>query len=233
MAYKYTISRAYIQRVANELEEQGIKVHKGLHNLDVESIRYNFSNLVRLAREDWLETTKEPKLPDKQYEILRRAFAEELVKASNLKPYSQQDWFNLLDKIAESYDKANIELSINNVIDSDIYFDIVNSIASKTASDLGNLGKFHDIKYTYVTEGKGNGKLNEDKFKSLLSDDDLFALGKLSETYLNSSGFLSDPLYIEIKERAVNAGRKLSKVEQSNINVVDKKPVGPVFTFDF
>ena len=65
----------------------------------------------------------------------------------------------------------------------------------------------------------------------LLSDDDLFALSKLSETYSNTSGFTSDPLYQEIKERAVNKG--LDLVSNLTINTVQSAPSGPTFNFDF
>lgn len=249
MAYKYTIAKTYILDTAKRLSDEGVKVHKGLRNLDVNELKYQFSNLISLAKEDWreqlvkdgkdVETDKngEVVLPDEQYELLRKSFAEELVKAENLKPNSFDDWLNIFDKVSDTYDahlaKIKHEQEIKkysvNIKNSDIYFDIVNSIASKSSRILNDQSRFKQIKYSYVSEGTGD--LDESKFRDLLGDDDLFALSKLSETYSNTSGFTSDPLYQEIKERAVIKG--LNLIGNLTINTVQSAPSGPTFNFDF
>lgn len=237
MAYKYTISRTYLLDTAKRLSSQGVKVHKGLRNLDVRELKNQFSNLVSLAKEDWREQTGEDRLPNEQYDLLRKSFSEEVVKAENVKPNSLADWINILSKAAESYDtyssniknEQNVQKSVVNIKNSDIYFDIVNSIASKSARLQNDQSRFKQIKYSYVSEGTGD--LDESKFRDLLDYDDLFALSKLSETYSDRSGFTSDTLYQEIKERAVNKG--LDLVGNLTINTVQSAPSGPTFNFDF
>lgn len=237
MAYKYTISRTYLLDTAKRLSSQGVKVHKGLRNLDVRELKNQFSNLVSLAKEDWREQTGEDRLPNEQYDLLRKSFSEEVVKAENVKPNSLADWVNILVKAAESYDTSssnikneqNVQKSVVNIKNSDIYFDIINSISSKAARLQNDQSRFKQIKYSYVSEGTGD--LDESKFRDLLDDDDLFALSKLSETYSDKSGFTSDQLYQEIKERAVNKG--LDLVGNLTINTVQSAPSGPTFNFDF
>lgn len=237
MAYKYTISRTYLLDTAKRLSSQGVKVHKGLRNLDVRELKNQFSNLVSLAKEDWREQTGEDRLPNEQYDLLRKSFSEEVVKAENVKPNSIADWVNILVKAAESYDTSssnikneqNVQKSVVNIKNSDIYFDIINSISSKAARLQNDQSRFKQIKYSYVSEGTGD--LDESKFRELVDDDDLFALSKLSETYDDRSGFTSDPLYQEIKERAVNKG--LDLVGNLTINTVQSAPSGPTFNFDF
>lgn len=231
MAIKYTISRSYILEKAKELSNNGIKVHRGLRNLDVRELKNQFSNFVSLAREDWREQTGEDRLPNEQYNMLRESFARQIVLASNLKPYSQADWNNILIKAAEDYDTKseaiNFEENIVNVENSDIYFDIINSIASKGSN--ANAKRFKAIKYSYAEEGTGD--LKRDEFRELLSDDDIFALSRLSETYKDNKGFTADPLYWEIKDRAVSAG--LSKLGSMNIGSVNQEPISASFNFDF
>lgn len=237
MAYKYTISRTYLLDTAKKLSSKGVKVHKGLRNLDVRELKNQFSNLVSLAKEDWREQTGEDRLPNEQYDLLRKSFSEEVVKAENVKPNSISDWVNILVKAAESYDTSssnikneqNVQKSVVNIKNSDIYFDIINSISSKAARLQNDQSRFKQIKYSYVSEGTGD--LDESKFRELVDDDDLFALSKLSETYGDRSGFTSDPLYQEIKERAVNKG--LDLVGNLTINTVQSVPIGPTFNFDF
>lgn len=237
MAYKYTISRTYLLDTAKRLSSQGVKVHKGLRNLDVRELKNQFSSLVSLAKEDWREQTGEDRLPNEQYDLLRKSFSEEVVKAENVKPNSLADWSNILVKAAESYDTSsynikneqNVQKSVVNIKNSDIYFDIINSISSKAARLQNDQSRFKQIKYSYVSEGTGD--LDESKFRDLVDDDDLFALSKLSETYSDRSGFTSDPLYQEIKERAVNKG--LDLVGNLTINTVQSAPSGPTFNFDF
>ena len=237
MAYKYTISKTYILDTAKRLSSQGVKVHKGLRNLDVHELKNQFSNLVSLAKDDWREQTGEDRLPNEQYDLLRKSFSEEVVKAENVKPNSIADWLNILVKAADSYDTSsdnikneqNVQKSVVNIKNSDIYFDIINSISSKAARLQNDQSRFKQIKYSYVSEGTGD--LDESKFRDLVDDDDLFALSKLSETYSDSSGFTSDPLYQEIKERAVNKG--LDLVGSLTINTVPSAPSGPTFNFDF
>lgn len=231
MAYEYTITKKFIIETAKELSSQGIKVHKGLRNLDKDVIKDQFNFFVSLAREDWKEQTKEENLPDEQYNLLKRSFAEQLVVATNVKPNSQKDWFDILDKAGEDYDKKLYELRLekskNNIIDSNIYFDIINSIASKGSNT--NAKRFKAIKYSYAEEGPGD--LKHEEFSELLSDDDVFALSRLSETYRGNKGFTADPLYWEIKDRAVSAG--LSKLGSMNIGSVSQEPISASFNFDF
>ena len=237
MAYKYTLSRTYLLDTAKRLSSQGVKVHKGLRNLDVHELKNQFSNLVSLAKEDWREQTGEDRLPNEQYDLLRKSFSEEVVKAENVKPNSLADWVNILVKAAESYDTSssnikneqNVQKSVVNIKNSDIYFDIINSISSKAARLQNDQSRFKQIKYSYVSEGTGD--LDESKFRDLVDDDDLFSLSKLSETYNGTSGFTSDPLYQEIKQRAVNNG--LNLVGSLTINTVQSVPSGPTFNFDF
>lgn len=231
MAYKYTISRKFIIETAKELSSNGVKVHKGLHILNVSELRDQFSSFVNIAREYWYEKTGDSKLPVEQYNLLRKSFADQLVMASNLKPNSQNDWNNILIKAAEDYDtKSNeieFEKNITNIENSDIYFDIINSIASKASNS--NAKRFKAIKYTYADEGTGD--LNREEFNELLSDDDMFALSRLSETYKGNKGFTADPLYWEIKDRAVAAG--LNKLGSMNIGSVNQEPISASFNFDF
>ena len=237
MAYKYTISRTYLLDTAKRLSSQGVKVHKGLRNLDVHELKNQFSNLVSLAKEDWREQTGEDRLPNEQYDLLRKSFSEEVVKAENVKPNSLADWVNILVKAAESYDTSssnikneqNVQKSVINIKNSDIYFDIINSISSKAARLQNDQSRFKQIKYDFVEEGTGD--LDENRFRDLLSDDDLFALSRLSEAYKFSNGFTLDPLYQEIKQRAVNRG--LNLVGNLTINTVQSAPSGPTFDFDF
>lgn len=237
MAYKYTISKTYLLDTAKRLSSQGVKVHKGLRNLDVRELKNQFSNLVNLAKEDWRDQTGEDRLPNEQYDLLRKSFSEEVVKAENVKPNSLADWINILSKAAESYDtyssniknEQNVQKSVVNIKNSDIYFDIINSISAKAAILQNDQSRFKQIKYSYVSEGTGD--LDESKFRDLVDDDDLFALSKLSETYSNTSGFTSDPLYQEIKERAIIRG--LNLIGNLTINTVQSAPSGPTFNFDF
>ena len=237
MAYKYTIPRNYILNTAKRLSSQGIKVHKGLRNINVRELKYQFSYLVNLAKEDWKNETGEDILPDRQYELLRKSFAEEIVKAENLKPRSTEDWTNIFLKTAKYYDAntsyiTNVQIiqkSVINIENSNIYFDIINSIASKAARLQNDQSRFKQIKYDFVEEGTGD--LDETRFRDLLSDGDLFALSKLSKVYKFSNGFTLDPLYQEIKQRAVNKG--LNLVGNLTINTVQSAPSGPTFDFDF
>ena len=237
MAYKYTISRNYILNTAKRLSSQGIKVHKGLRNINVRELKYQFSYLVGLAKEDWREQTGEDRLPNEQYDLLRKSFAEEIDKAENLKPRSTEDWTNIFLKTAKYYDANTsyitneqiIQKSVVNIENSNIYFDIVNSIASKAARLQNDQSRFKQIKYDFIEEGTGD--LDETRFRDLLSDDDLFALSRLSEAYKFSNGFTLDPLYQEIKQRAVNKG--LNLVGSLTINTVKSVPNGPTFNFDF
>lgn len=235
MAYKYTITKKFIIETAKELSSQGVKVHKGLRNLDVNAIKNQFSYMVSLVRDDLEEKTKSDKLSDEQYKILQSSFAEQLVSASNLKPNSWDDWRVILEKSLDEYEQklAIIEhekllkQSINNIENSDIYFDIINSIASKGSN--ANAKRFKAIKYSYAEEGTGD--LKREEFSELLSEDDRFALSRLSETYKDNKGFTADPLYWEIKDRAVSAG--LKKLGSMNIGSVNQEPISASFNFDF
>lgn len=231
MAYKYTISRSYVVDVAKELASKGIKVHKNLRKLGFRELRDKFSYLVNLAKEDWYKETGDSKFPVEQYDILRRYFAEQIVMASNSVPNNQHDWYNIFMKVARKYDAETeairFEKNIVNIENSDIYFDIINSIASKASNS--NAKRFKAIKYTYADEGTGD--LNREEFNELLSDDDMFALSRLAETYKDSKGFTADPLYWEIKNRAVAAG--LSKLKSMSIGSLKQEPISASFNFDF
>ena len=231
MAYKYTISRNYVIEVAKELSSKGIRVHKGLRKLDFRELRNQFSYLVNLAKEDWSKETGDSKFPVSQYDMLRRFFAEHIVVASDPIPNSSHDWYNTLMKIAIDYDNKTEEIrfkkNIVNIEDSSIYFDIINSIASKASNS--NAKRFKAIKYEYADEGKGD--LKSEKFRELLSGDDIFALSRLVEVYKDSKGITSDPLYLEIKNRAVSAG--LNRLESMSIGSLKQEPISASFNFDF
>ena len=231
MAYKYTISRSYVVDVAKELASNGIKVHKNLRKLGFRELRDKFSYLVKLAQEDWYKETGDSKFPVEQYDILRRYFAEQIVMASNSVPNNDNDWYNIFMKVARKYDAETeairFEKNIVNIENSYIYFDIINSIASKASN--GNAKRFKTIKYTYVEEGTGD--LIHPEFGELLSDDDMFALSRLVEVYKDSKGITSDPLYWEIKDRAVSSG--LSKLKSMSIGSLKQEPISASFNFDF
>lgn len=231
MAYKYTISRSYVIEVAKELSSKGIKVHKGLRNLDFRELRNQFSYLVNLAKKDWHKETGDSKFPVSQYDMLRRSFAEHIVVASDPIPNSSHDWYNTLMKIAVDYDNKTeairFEKNIFNIEDSKIYFDIINSIASKASN--GDAKRFKTIKYTYIEEGVGD--LIRPEFGELLSNDDIFALSRLTLVYKDSNGITADPLYLEIKNRAVSAG--LNRLKSMSIGSLNKEPISASFNFDF
>ena len=118
--------------------------------------------------------------------------------------------------------------ALNAIVESDIYFDIINEIASKSTGGAGG-DRFYTAKYTYLYEGTGD--LINPKFKELISPDDLYALGQLAEVYKKYKGFTHDELYLRIKDRVVQAG--LRDLQNKGISIVQQEPTEATFKIDF
>ena len=255
------ITKSFLKDIKRELNIMGEKTRplSAIKNLNLETLRSQFNNLLNLAREDYKETVNndDAKLPREYFDILRRSYAEQLLSTENLAPYAGEDWSAIAKKTAISYDTKVSDLlknskdaesisvaeqksedeerrrkeeekvlfekqqrdALNKVIDSDIYFDIINEIASKSTGGAGGQ-RFHTAKYTYITEGKGD--LINPLFRNLISPDDLYALGKLAEVYNNNKGFTHDELYLRIKDRVVQAG--LRDLQNKGISMVQQEP---------
>ena len=192
MEVKY-ITKSFLKDIKRELNIKGEKTRPltAIKNLNLETLRSQFNNLLNLAREDYKETVnnEDAKLPREYFEILRRSFAEQLLSAENLNPYSGEDWSTIAQKTASQYDLRIDDLlkkskdsekvsvaeqksedeekrrkeeekvlfenqqrkALNAVVESDIYFDIINEIASKSTGGVGGQ-RFHTAKYTYLME---------------------------------------------------------------------------------
>ena len=250
MEVKY-ITKSFLKDIKRELNIKGEKTRPltAIKNLNLETLRSQFSNLVKLAREDYKDTVDDSnaRLPREYFDILRRSFAEQLLSTENLAPYAGEDWNTIAQKTAISYDIKVDDLvkkrkkaeqariaekqskeALSEVVDSNIYYDIINSIASKQTEGAGGK-RFHTAKYTYLSEGSGD--LNTSEFKKLISEDDLFALGQLSKVYKDDKGFTKDPLYIKIKDRVVQAG--LDDLKSKSLSVTPQEPTQAFFTMDF
>ena len=276
------ITKNFLSDVKRELNVMGEKTRplSAIKNLNLETLRSQFNNLLNLARVDYKETVnnEDAKLPRENFEILRRSFAEQLLSAENLNPYSGEDWSTIAQKTANQYDlrvdalikkskddeqskldenqirdvvieqdekakedeerrkkeeeKALFEKqqrdALNEVVDSDIYYDIINEIASKSTGGAGGQ-RFKTAKYTYLTEGTGD--LVNTKFSELISPDDLYALGQLAKVYKSNSGFTHDDLYLRIKDRVVQAGIK--DLQSKTLSVTPQEPTEATFNLDF
>lgn len=264
------ITKSFLRDVKQELNIMGEKTRplSAIKNLNLETLRSQFNNLLNLAREDYKETVNndDAKLPREYFDILRRSYAEQLLSAENLNPYSGEDWSTIAQKTASQYDLRIDDLikkrekdeqvriaeqksedeerkrkeeekilfekqqkdALNKVINSDIYFDIINEIASKSTGGAGG-DRFHTAKYTYLTEGTGD--LINPKFKELISPDDLYALGQLSEVYKSNKGFTNDDLYLRIKDRVVQAG--LRDLQNKGVSMTQQEPTEATFNIDF
>ena len=264
------ITKSFLRDIKQELNIMGEKTRplSAIKNLNLYTLRSQFNNLLNLARVDYKDTVDDSnaKLPREYFETLRRSFAEQLLSAENLNPYSGEDWSAIAHKTAEQYDlridnliknsKDSEKVSVaeqksedeekrrkeeekvlfekqqrdalNKVIDSDIYYDIINEIASKSTGGAGGQ-RFHTAKYTYITEGKGD--LINPLFKGLISPDDLYALGQLAEVYKDNKGFTHDELYLRIKDRVVQAG--LRDLQNKGISIVQQEPTEATFNQDF
>ena len=264
------ITKGFLQDIKRELNIMGEKTRplSAIKNLNLETLRSQFNNLLNLAREDYKETVnnEDAKLPREYFETLRRSFAEQLLSAENLNPYSGEDWSTIAQKTAISYDTKVADLvkkskdsekvsvaeqksedeekrrkeeekvlfenqqrkALNAVVESDIYFDIINEIASKSTGGAGG-DRFYTAKYTYLMEGTGD--LINPRFKELISPDDLYALGQLAEVYKSDKGFTHDELYLRIKDRVVQAG--LRDLQNKGISMVQQEPTETTFKFDF
>ena len=247
MEVKY-ITKSFLKDIKRELNINGKKTRPltDIKNLNLETLRSQFNNLVKLAREDYKDTVGDSnaRLPREYFDILRRSFAEQLLSTENLAPDEEEDWFTIAQKTAIAEDtkvddlvkkreKARIaekqsKEALSGVVDSNIYYDIINSIASKQTEGAGGK-RFHTAKYTYLSEGSGD--LNTSEFKKLISEDDLFALGQLSKVYKDDKGFTKDPLYIKIKDRVVQAG--LDDLRSKSLSVTPQEPTQAFFTMDF
>ena len=270
------ITKGFLQDVKRELNVMGEKTRplSAIKNLNLETLRSNFNNLLNLAREDYKEEVdnEDAKLPRERFDILRRSDAEQLLSINNLAPYAGEDWSAIAHKTANQYDIKVADLvkqkedaeqtkdieqikdaeqakedeekrrkeeekilfekqqrdALNKVVDSDIYYDIINEIASKSTGGAGGQ-RFHTAKYTYLTEGTGD--LINPMFKDLISPDDLYALGKLTEVYKDNKGFTHDELYLKIKDRVVQAG--LRDLQNKGISMVPQEPTEATFNTDF
>ena len=263
------ITKSFLRDIKQELNIMGEKTRplSAIKNLNLETLRSQFNNLLNLARLDYKEkvNNEDAKLPREYFDTLRRSFAEQLLSAENLNPYSGEDWSTIARKTASQYDlriddlikkskdsekvsvaeqksedeerrkeeeKALFEKqqrdALNNVIDSDIYFDIINEIASKSTGGAGGQ-RFYTAKYTYLYEGTGD--LINPMFKELISPDDLYALGQLAEVYKDNKGFTHDELYLRIKDRVVQAG--LRDLQNKGISMVQQEPTEATFNQDF
>ena len=274
------ITKGFLQDIKRELNIMGEKTRplSAIKNLNLETLRSQFNNLLNLAREDYKETVNnDAKLPREYFDILRRSFAEQLLSAENLNPYSGEDWSTIAHKTAGQYDLRIDDLikkskddeqnkldenqirdavteqdekakedeekrkeeekvlfekqqrdALNEVVDSGIYYDIINEIASKSTGGAGGQ-RFKTAKYTYLTEGTGD--LVNTKFSELISPDDLYALGQLSKVYKNNNGFTHDELYLKIKDRVVQAGIK--DLQSKTLSVTPQEPTEATFNMDF
>ena len=270
MAVSY-ITKGFLKDIKRELNIMGEKTRplSAIKNLNLETLRSQFNNLLNLAREDYKETVnnEDDKLPREYFDILRRSYAEQLLSTENLAPYAGEDWSAIAQKTAVSYDTKVADLikqskdddeqvriaeqksddeekkrkeeekilfekqqrdALNKVVDSDIYYDIINEIASKSTGGAGGQ-RFHTAKYTYLTEGTGD--LINPMFKDLISPDDLYALGKLTEVYKGNKGLTHDELYLKIKDRVVQAG--LRDLQNKGISMVPQEPTEATFNMDF
>ena len=102
------ITKGFLQDIKRELNIMGEKTRplSAIKNLNLETLRSQFNNLLNLAREDYKETVNndDAKLPREYFETLRRSFAEQLLSAENLNPYSGEDWSAIAQKTASQYD---------------------------------------------------------------------------------------------------------------------------------
>ena len=264
------ITKSFLSDIKRELNVMGEKTRplSAIKNLNLETLRSQFNNLLNLAREDYKETVnnEDAKLPREYFDILRRSYAEQLLSVENLNPYSGEDWSTIAQKTASQYDLRIDDLikkskdsekvsvaeqksedeekrrkeeekvlfenqqrkALNAIVESDIYFDIINEIASKSTGGAGGQ-RFHTAKYTYLMEGTGD--LINPMFKELISPDDLYALGQLAEVYKSDKGFTKDELYLKIKDRVVQAG--LRDLQNKGISMVPQEPTEATFNMDF
>ena len=275
------ITKSFLRDIKQELQIMGEKTRplSAIKNLNLETLRSQFNNLLNLAREDYKETVnnEDAKLPREYFDILRRSFAEQLLSADNLAPYAGEDWSAIAHKTAEQYDIKVSDLlknskddeqnkldenqiidavtekdekvkedeekrkeeekilfenqqrkALNAIVESDVYFDIINEIASKSTGGAGG-DRFYTAKYTYLYEGTGD--LINPRFKELISPDDLYALGQLVEVYKSDKGITHDELYLRIKDRVVQAG--LRDLQNKGISMVPQEPTEATFNIDF
>lgn len=264
------ITKSFLRDIKQELNIMGEKTRplSAIKNLNLETLRSQFNNLLNLAREDYKETVnnEDAKLPREYFDILRRSYAEQLLSTENLAPYAGEDWSAIAQKTASQYDlriddllkkskdTENISVAeqksedeerrrkeeekvlfenqqrkaLNAIVESDIYFDIINEIASKSTGGAGG-DRFYTAKYTYLMEGTGD--LINPRFKELISPDDLYALGQLAEVYKRDKGFTKDELYLRIKDRVVQAG--LRDLQNKGISMVQQEPTEATFNIDF
>ena len=270
------ITKSFLSDIKRELNVMGEKTRplSAIKNLNLETLRSNFNNLLELAREDYKKevNNEDAKFPRERFDILRRSYAEQLLSTDNLAPYAGEDWSAIAHKTASQYDTKVADLikqkeeneqtkdaelikdveqakedeekrrkeeekalfekqqkdALNEVIDSGIYYDIINEIASKSTGGAGGQ-RFKTAKYTYLTEGTGD--LINIKFSELISPDDLYALGQLSKVYNGNKGFTHDELYLKIKDRVVNAG--IEDLKSKTVSMVQQEPTEATFNIDF
>ena len=107
MEVKY-ITKSFLRDIKRELNIKGEKTRPltAIKNLNLETLRSQFSHLVKLAREDYKDTVDDlnARLPREYFDILRRSFAVQLLSTENLAPYTGEDWYTIAQKTAISYD---------------------------------------------------------------------------------------------------------------------------------
>ena len=102
------ITKSFLRDIKQELNIMGEKTRplSAIKNLNLETLRSQFNNLLNLARLDYKEkvNNEDAKLPREYFDTLRRSFAEQLLSAENLNPYSGEDWSTIARKTASQYD---------------------------------------------------------------------------------------------------------------------------------
>lgn len=223
------ITRTFINQVARDMRERGVSIRsvRGLIGesersasgiTTVKEISNEFSKVIYpLVVEHWTSETGQKTLPKEQYDLIKRSYVEELLSSSNLAVLSSGDWNSVAIKALDNYEEVtNIRLTsitresgLNKIKDSKIYWDIINSLASKATGGLKGRS-FNEIKYTYaVSKDSSSGKpgdLINENFSKLLTMDDIDSLSKLLDVYSDNKGLTSDLLYQDIKNRIVSRG---------------------------
>lgn len=235
------ITRGFINQVARDMKRRGESIRSvrsligtsersisGITN--AHEISQEFSDVILpLVIQHWTSETGQQTLPKEQYDLIKRSYVEELLSSSNLAVFSSNDWNSVAIKALDAYEEVTDrrltsiirEAGLQKIKDSKIYWDIINSIASKATGGLKGR-RFDEIKYTYAvskdsTVGK-SGDLIDETFTNLLTIDDIEALSKLVDVYSEDQGITSDPLYLDIKDRVASRGLEQVKSIVENID---------------
>lgn len=184
-------------------------------------------NLAPYAGEDWSAIAQKTA---SQYDLriddlIKKREKSEQVRIAEQKSEDEEKRRKEEEKVL--FEKQQRD-AINNIVDSGIYYDIINEIASKSTGGAGGQ-RFKTAKYTYLTEGTGD--LINPKFSELISPDDLYALGQLSKVYKGNNGFTHDELYLKIKDRVVKAG--IEDLKSKTVSMIQQEPTEATFNMDF